>query len=311
MIQMLERNKVYALPFWLIFFFILYRFSWCNTCRAWKNELNTYHRRHKQINWKKMHSQDWPKNQRNIAQIFIPSGWDTVKINLGDLSTQLAIWSVCKEVPGHVNAKAKVLREQRNNIAHANYILSKAEKTITFQEINNIIRDPDISPTIADFNEFCSLINDLDNNKLNCLENEISSILTEIRAARKETNGLLYLLKQAIKTLITKVNLCVLSILFLAFAVVVCPVAVEHVLKFQNSRRSEYRQEGKLKNLNIYVDILGTMSFRHSFVNKCNNTKNKQQQDHNILLNPNFIKSRNLSKTLNEGILGLMFKSFL
>lgn len=179
-----------------------------------------------------MHSKDWPEDHLNIAEIFIPPGWSTLdNINLKDLSTQLAIWSKCSEVPTHISDKSNHMRVERNNLVHTTHQLSEAEKITIFQKINSFIRDPDIYPIITDFDGLCSEIKGLENNELHDFKNNLCSTLKEI-STKHDTSNIIHTIEAA-----------TLIVFFAAFVYIWCPNSI----KTHNLYISEYRHEGKFK----------------------------------------------------------------
>ena len=96
---------------------IFFLFSWCDTCNAWKSELEqvlTYKTR----NWRKEIPSKWRKDPKAVAHVFVPPGWDTV--NFSDLSTLASLWRNCLkfDTMSQLATKIDELSKIRNAIAH-------------------------------------------------------------------------------------------------------------------------------------------------------------------------------------------------
>ncbi|WAR03728.1 PGRP1-like protein [Mya arenaria] len=143
--------------------------SWCIACTSWKKELESpgNMRTPAGTQWDKMESWLWPKDFRNIAQVFIQTGWNTANVDLQDLTTVFGIWRRLARVPQTTVTDSDVLRDIRNSIAHATaqrvMRVDDSTKTQTFQEIRNVLSNRDVKPFVADFNAVMGMMASLEN----------------------------------------------------------------------------------------------------------------------------------------------------
>jgi len=146
-------------------------YSWCKTCASWKKELeapsNMRPPAGSQAQWDKMTSWEWPASPANIVQVFIQPGFNTIHINLLDLSTSLSILRRCARVPPNTTTVADTLRELRNGIVHAGTLkVDDSTRDDIFVNIRNLLSDNDVKPSIANFDSVMGNIDKLANGKL-------------------------------------------------------------------------------------------------------------------------------------------------
>ncbi|WAR12163.1 PGPLE-like protein [Mya arenaria] len=141
--------------------------SWCNTCTSWKEELESNMRKPASTHWDNMESWLWPKDFRNIVQVFIQPGWKAANVSLQDLTTVLGIWRRLARVPQTTVNYFDALRDIRNNMAHAPaervMRVNDSEKNQTFQEIRKVLSNRDVKPFVADFNAVMVIMASLEN----------------------------------------------------------------------------------------------------------------------------------------------------
>ena len=155
--------------------------------------------------WKKLHSNNWPNNFANIAEVFVPSEWSNAGINLHDLSTQMNIWINCSEFQRNITQLAIDLKKERNHIAHSSLKLTNNEKQRTFQSIENMLLVPDIVRTIPNYQDVQQELTELKQNDLyqheTSMARAVGAILTAVNTGNNKQTLDLYKLNKKFKKL--------------------------------------------------------------------------------------------------------------
>ncbi|WAR08805.1 TANC2-like protein [Mya arenaria] len=152
---------------------------WCITCTTWRAELLRSHEFHRKITWSELHSWEWPKDPKHIAEVFMIQGFTKTNLNLGDVTVSLNIWKRCSEFPRSLIPLADAVRNCRNKLCHDLFECDENLKTEVFTNIKNLIHHNDVSPFIPDIGGLSGCIRDLENDQLNGYNLELEYIVNE------------------------------------------------------------------------------------------------------------------------------------